>query len=139
MRSATSDSKRPPPRVQRHTKEAVDKGNGKGRNTGAILNIIVIHPTASPLLRGGGKRRGKEEGRKERKKKRRRKKKERSPSLTHLYHSTVGPTVPRCQSECASTLRHATGAKSKSSRLMASTIHATAKPGHAAQPRRVWR
>lgn len=58
---------------------------------------------------------------------------------THLYHKNVGPTVPKCHKLCASTLPPSTGAKSNSSKLIASTIHATAKPGHVAQPRRVCR
>ena len=49
----------------------------------------------------------------------------------HLYHHTVGPTVPKCQRLCASIIPPR-GGKSSSSRLMASTSHATIRPGHAA-------
>ena len=53
-----------------------------------------------------------------------------SGMLTYLYHHTVGPTVPRCHRLCAS-IMPPYGGKSSSSMLMASTIHATIRPGQA--------
>ncbi len=53
-------------------------------------------------------------------------------SQTHLYHQIVGPTVPRCQRLWAST-QPPIGGKSNNSKLIARTIHATIKPGEAAQ------
>lgn len=50
---------------------------------------------------------------------------------THLYHHTVGITVPKCHRACASTMPHH-GGKSKSSKLMAKMIQKTINPGQAA-------
>lgn len=52
--------------------------------------------------------------------------------VAHLYHQTVGTTVPRCHRLCASTIPPR-GAKSNSSRLIAIIIQATINPGQAAQ------
>lgn len=50
---------------------------------------------------------------------------------TYLYHHIVGTTVARCHRLWASTIP-AQGGKSSNSKLMASMIHATIRPGQAA-------
>ena len=56
---------------------------------------------------------------------------------TYLYHNTVGNTVPRCHRLCASNTP-CQGGKSSNSKLIATIIHATQRPGHTAHVRPVF-